>query len=69
MLISKIILSRFFAIVDNQTSFTFCQGVGKFGMLRVGHFTSDSTTLPRGVWLCVCNIGCYSFGQLVFSLV
>jgi len=46
-----LVATRFFAIVDSQTSFTLCEGVGfgKFCELgvgvEVGHFTSDSTTL------------------------
>jgi len=40
MLISKKFLSRFFAIVDRQTSFTLCYGVGDFVKVGVKKFGS-----------------------------
>jgi len=57
MLVSKIILARFFTIVDSRTSLTLCYGVGiansgtvgvgKFWELGVEHFTFDSATLGQ----------------------
>ena len=36
---------RCYKIIVSQTSFTLCRGVGNFGKVGVGHFTSDSATL------------------------
>jgi len=58
MLIAKMILVRFFAIVDSQTSFTLCSGVGvgNFGKVGIGKFWKQDSEL--GILPLLRNLVC-----------